>query len=66
MTTDKIMPALLEEQRYKLNKAIDLISDSILRASRGEAKPKIISTWLSVAGDYCHEIAEDLIDETKR
>ena len=29
--------------------------------------PKVIATWLRVAGDYCHQVADEVIeDETRK
>ena len=44
------------EQIYKLLKAVDLISDSI----KSDASGKIVSTWLSVAGKYCKQVAAEI------
>jgi len=46
---------MTKEQEYKLRKAFGLILDSLNQSD----EPKI-STWLSVAGDYCKEVAEEL------
>jgi len=54
MTTE-----LTEEQRYKLNKVIELVNDSL---DEREYNFKIISVWLSVAGDYCEEVAKEIME----
>ena len=53
---------MTHEQIYKLQKAMELINDSIGNTNmlRPSIKLKIISTWLSVAGDYCKQVAEEL------
>lgn len=48
---------MTEEQIYKLRKAIELINDSLRSES---VNVKIISTWLSVAGGYCKEVAKEI------
>lgn len=50
------------EQKYKLNKAIELIRDSI----ESETNNRILSVWLLVAGDYCNEIAEEILILNKK
>ena len=45
-------------QTYRLEKAISLIEDAL--RLQNETPPKITSTWLRVAGNYCNEVAEEL------
>lgn len=54
---------MTEEQKYKLRKTAELIADS-MKQYQGTS-PKIISVWLSVAGDYCHEVAKEMIKDDK-
>lgn len=54
---------MTEEQKYKLRKAAELITDSIKQYQ--DTNPKIISVWLSVAADYCHEIAKEMANDDK-
>lgn len=51
------------EHRYLLKKAIELIEDSLDPQTTSD--PKVISTWLSVAGDYCKDAAESLKESIK-
>lgn len=46
------------EQKYKLQKAIELITDSINHFE--DESMLYVSVWLSVAGDYCKEVAKEM------
>ena len=48
---------MTHEQVFKLEKAMELISDSI---KRSDASRKIVSVWLSVASSYCKQVAKEL------
>ena len=45
-------------QIIKLKAVMIMVQDSIRALRQDELK--VIPIWLSVAGDYCHEIAEEL------
>lgn len=45
-------------QIYKLEKAIQNIEDTL--RLQNETNPRIMAIWLSVAGDYCNEVADEL------
>ena len=49
---------MTDNQRYKLEQAIELIQDVLTHDATNTA---ILATWLGVAGDYCHEVAEDIL-----
>ena len=49
------------EHTYKLSQAFVLIDDAY---NAHDINPKVLATWLRVAGDYCHQVAEELLDET--
>jgi hypothetical protein len=51
---------MTKEQIYKLEQALELIQDSI--GYEKISRPKIISTWLRVAGNYCREIASEIAE----
>jgi len=51
---------MTEAQTKKLEAAKDLIESALLGVSTNQ---KVVATWLSVAGDYCKEVAEKLTDE---
>jgi hypothetical protein len=50
---------MTKEQKYKLQKAIESITDSLKEEKVTD--PKIISIWLSVASDYCREVAGKIV-----
>jgi len=50
-----------DQQKYELEKAKELIEDSLI--CQNTRSNKILSTWLSVAGDYCRQVAEELKDK---
>ena len=47
---------MTEEQKYKLQKAIYLIEDAL---NNKDTNLKFLAIGLSVAGDYCKEIAKE-------
>ena len=49
---------MTDKQKYQLRKAIELITDSINLFQK--TKSKHIDIWLSVAGDYCKEVAKEI------
>ena len=49
---------MTDEQRYKMEKAIELIKDVLTHDATNTA---ILATWLGVAGDYCHEVADEIL-----
>jgi len=66
---------MTKEQKYKIKAAIDLVTDSLNNLYNQESRlektiklledalnidNKAVSVWLSVAGDYCKEVAEEL------
>ena len=53
---------LKPEQIYKLEQASVLIADTV---HTDLTDPKILSTWLSVAGNYCHQIAREVVAQTE-
>ena len=54
---------MTDKQKYKLRKAITLITNSLdLEES---TNPKILSVQLSVASDYCKEIANSFWKENR-
>ena len=53
---------MTDEQRYKLEKALLLISDVISR----DAENKLKSVWLSVAGGYCKDVADELVKKSDK
>ena len=55
------MNKMTEEQKYKLEKAKELIEDSL----DDRVDYKFISVWLSVAGDYCKDVSKELFSSIK-
>ena len=53
-----LMSKMTEEQRYKLERVLILVRDSLEQYQNTDNK--IISVWLSVAGDYCKEVADEI------
>ncbi|MCK4328764.1 hypothetical protein KAX02_02870 [candidate division WOR-3 bacterium] len=49
---------ITDEQTYKLEKAIQLIEDTL--RLQNETNSRVMAVWLSVAGDYCSEVAKEL------
>ncbi len=49
------------EHQHKLAQASHLIDDAY---HAHDVDAKVLATWLRVAGDYCHQVAEELLDET--
>ena len=50
-----------DEQKYKLNKVVDTVTDVLDRTVNGdEPSGKIMATWLSMSGKYCCEVADEL------
>lgn len=47
------------EQAHKLIQASELIDGAVDKESDD---PKVISTWLRVAGDYCLEVADGVME----
>ena len=54
---------MTDEQIFKLETAKNLICDVLWGAT---TDPKISSTWLSVAGDYCKKVSEEVSEQTKK
>jgi len=54
---------MTDEQIFKLETAKNLICDVLLGAI---TDPKISSTWLSVAGDYCKKVSEEVSEQAKK
>lgn len=50
---------MTDKQKYQLEKAIELIEDAL---SNEDANLKFLAVGLSVAGDYCKEIAKEMIE----
>ena len=49
---------MTNEQKYKIQKVVELATDTLNNYQNTD--PKIISVWLSVAGDYCNEVAKEI------
>ena len=47
------------EHINKLSQAMILIDD----ACNTQIDPKVIATWLRVAGDYCYQVAEEILED---
>lgn len=54
---------LTDEQQYSLKRAIGLIEDSLNYEKN--TSPKVLATWLSVAGDYCEDAVKTLKESIK-
>jgi len=48
------------EHQHKLAQASILIDDAYHAEN---VAPKVISTWLRVAGDYCHQVAQEILED---
>ena len=49
---------MTDKQTYKLKKAIQNIEDTL--RLQNETNLRIMAVWLSVAGDYCNEVAKEI------
>ena len=48
-----------EKSRWQLDQSVELLNTVLLE----DVDPKIASVYLSVAGDYCHQVAEKIKKE---
>lgn len=55
---------MTNEQKYKIQKVVELATNTLNNYQN--TKPKIISVWLSVAGDYCNEVAKEINEKGKK
>ena len=51
---------MTKKQKYKLDLAVEEIQAALKYEKTSE--PKIILTWIRVAGNYCHEIADEIAE----
>lgn len=49
---------MTDKQKYQLEKAIQLIEDAL--RNKEDSNLKFLAVGLSVAGDYCKEIAKEI------
>ena len=50
---------MTNQQVYKLEKVISLVEDTL--RPQNETNDRVLAIWLKVAGDYCNEVAEDIL-----